>query len=398
MTRFADRGHRVDVLSSDQRLPGVADPANEHESHVHRDLKLYFRGGDLWAPSVPARWKMERANQRALRRTLDRVRPEVVSVWHMGALSLGLLTAVIEREIPIVYVISDDWLSYGPKLDAWARLWVGPRRSVVGRLLRPLVRVPTVLPDLGSSGVFCFVSDVTRRRAEEYSAWTFPISTLVPLGIEREVFNHLDRVEDRPWRWRILYTGRFDARKGVETLLRALPLLPPEATLGLYGRGGEDERARLTQLAVDLGVAGRVTFGQLDRDELAATYAGADVLVFPSEWEEPFGLVPIEAMACGTPVVATGTGGSGEFLVDGVNCLRFTAGQSSELAAAVQCLHDDPTLRRRLVAGGLATAEEFTSERMTEDYEAWHVAAARAFIDGMPPMRTALGVSGTSED
>src|ERR1700738_981778 len=177
MTRFADRGHQVEVLCSDERLPGVADPDNRHEANVHRDLKLYFEAGELWAPSLPGRWAIERANQRALGQALDRHRPDVVSVWHMGALSLGLLTTVIERGIPIVYVISDDWLSYGPKLDAWARLWVGPRRSVVGRIVRPLVRVPTVLPDLGSSGTFCFVSDVTRRRAEEHSAWTFPMAT-----------------------------------------------------------------------------------------------------------------------------------------------------------------------------------------------------------------------------
>ena len=88
------------------------------------------------------------------------------------------------------------------------------------------------------------------------------------------------------------------------------------------------------------------------RGELAGRYRDADAVVFPSEWEEPFGLVPLEAMACGTPVVATGVGGSGEFLVDGVNCVRFRAGDPAALAAAVRRAGRRRGLRARLVADG----------------------------------------------
>src|SRR3546814_3310099 len=91
---------------------------------------------------------MERASQRALTAVLDRFRPEVVSAWQVGALSLGLLTTIAERGIPIVYGISDDWLSYGPELDAWSRAFrrlPAPVARVAGRLLG----LPTVVPDLG---------------------------------------------------------------------------------------------------------------------------------------------------------------------------------------------------------------------------------------------------------
>ncbi len=56
---------------------------------------------------------------------------------------------------------------------------------------------------------------------------------------------------------------------------------------------------------------------------MPAELAAADALLFPVQWEEPWGLVPLEAMASGTPVVATGTGGSGEYLRDGDNCLVY---------------------------------------------------------------------------
>jgi glycosyltransferase involved in cell wall biosynthesis len=131
----------------------------------------------------------------------------------------------------------------------------------------------------------------------------------------------------------------------------------------------------------------RVRFANADRSELQTLYAAADVFVFPSEWDEPFGLVPVEAMACGTPVVATCTGGSAEFLRDGVNCLRFRARDPSELARCVRSLAADASLRARLVSGGLATAAELDTDRLAEVFEAWHVAAAGRFADGVPPDR-----------
>jgi glycogen synthase len=84
-------------------------------------------------------------------------------------------------------------------------------------------------------------------------------------------------------------------------------------------------------------------------------------------WEEPWGLVPLEAMAVGRPVVATGTGGSGEYLVDGENCLIYgPPDNAAQLAAAIRRLADDEGLRGRLREGGFATAEKFTEAAFNE--------------------------------
>ena len=77
-------------------------------------------------------------------------------------------------------------------------------------------------------------------------------------------------------------------------------------------------------------------------------------------WEEPWGLVPLEAMARGRPVIATGRGGSAEYLRDGENCLLFDPGDAGALAAAVERLAADGALRRKLVEGGRRTAPEHT--------------------------------------
>ncbi|MHB1534379.1 MAG: glycosyltransferase, partial [Acidimicrobiales bacterium] len=117
----------------------------------------------------------------------------------------------------------------------------------------------------------------------------------------------------------------------------------------------------------------------------------ADCLVFPSEWPEPFGLVPLEAMACGTPVVATGAGGSAEFLVDGANCLLFAPGDPAALAKAVRRLAGDPGLRNLVRDGGWQTSARLSVDQMAESYEAWHVRAAegrlRACWKAMPAAR-----------
>ncbi len=109
--------------------------------------------------------------------------------------------------------------------------------------------------------------------------------------------------------------------------------------------------------------AERVHFaGQLGRGEIVAAYGRADAVVFPVRWEEPWGLVPLEAMGRGCPVVATGRGGSAEYLRDEHNCLLFDADDAEALAAALSRLASDDALRARLRRGGLETAPRYTDE------------------------------------
>jgi glycosyltransferase involved in cell wall biosynthesis len=386
--RLRGRGHDVTVLTTTMRVPGVADVAGEREAGIRRDLEFYFRAGDLWSPSVAKRIAFERHNQRVLRGVLDDVQPDVVSVWHMGAMSLGLLTTLVESGVPLVYAVCDDWLTYGLVVDRWMSLFRRRRSRWLAPVARRVVGVPTTVPDLGRSGTFLFVSELTRQRSEAASPWTFPDSTVVYSGIDRTDFPVPAAHERRrPWRWRLLYVGRLVTRQGSETGLPALSRLPPEATLSIVGRGSAAERRRVDAVVAELGLAARVAICETDRAGLRAHYLSADAFVFPSEWEEPFGLVPVEAMACATPVVATAAGGSGEFLVDGANCLRFRAGEPDTLAATLERLAADEALRDRLVAGGLHTAAELDVDRLADAFEAWHDAAAAGFADGRPADR-----------
>lgn len=116
----------------------------------------------------------------------------------------------------------------------------------------------------------------------------------------------------------ILYVGRFDPRKGIETLVRAFALLKQQGqqNIKLVIVGGSspqmpdgEERVRIEGIVNELGLDSEVIFaGQIGHDILPLYYTAADVCVIPSHYE-PFGLVAIEAMACGTPVVASDVGG-----------------------------------------------------------------------------------------
>src|SRR5436305_1531319 len=123
-----------------------------------------------------------------------------------------------------------------------------------------------------------------------------------------------------PWAWQLLYIGRVDPQKGIDTAVRALAQLPTQATLEVWGSGHERYVAEMQALAGELGLHERVRFrgwaGPADR---LTAFRDADVVVFPVRWEEPFGLVPLEAMGLGRPVLSTARGGSTEFLRDGEN-------------------------------------------------------------------------------
>ncbi len=389
--RLADRGHELAVLASNSRPTGVADPPGERDGRVPvwRDLTAYVEDGELLSPPVLRRWGIERANQRALRQAIRRHRPDVISAWQIGGLSLGLLTTIAASDIPVTYAVCDDWLSYSFELDAWNRLF---RRmpKAAARAIGAVLRVPTTTPDLGRTGPFLFVSELTRERAGRYSPWTIEGSVVVHSGIDTRAFPPMPPASildaRRTWGGRLLYAGRYDPRKGIETVIRALGHLDGEV-LEVHGLGSPTEQRRLEAVATDVGVRDRVEFASSRRDQLADRYRAADLVVFPSEWEEPFGLVPLEAMASGAPVAGTGMGGSGRFLIDGVNCVRFRPADPADLAAAVRRVSDDAAFRARLVTAGLRTAAVFDVERLADDFEAWHTAAAEHYAHGRPAER-----------
>jgi glycosyltransferase involved in cell wall biosynthesis len=299
---------------------------------------------------------LERHNAAVLAEHLREHSPDLVSWWAMGGMSLSLIERVRRSGLPALGVVGDDWMVYGPRVDRWSRLV--RRRGRTGRFAERMTGIPGQIR-LDAAGEWLFNSRATRNRALAAVGW-LPRARVAHPGVAPELFRPAKRP---PWRWRLLYVGRLDERKGLETAVRALAMLPRSATLDVLGSGDDRYAERLRGIAMTLGLAGRITFTTRPRSELPAAYADADAVLFPVLWEEPWGLVPLEAMAVGAPVVATGTGGSREYMRASENCLIFEPKDDPEaLATAVSRLAHDEELRERLRQGGVLTASRFTEE------------------------------------
>lgn len=369
MRAARDAGHEVRVLTTDLDTGA----SGEDDPGVFRELRWSWRDHGFPALGIRRRVALERHNARVLDRHLDELRPDVVSWWSMGGMSLSMMERVRRRGIPAVAFVHNEWLDYGRKVDGWSYPFATRFRA-----LAPIAERVTGVParlDLGAAARYVFVSDVTRRRNIELGGVALESTGVAHSGIDPAF---IDPQPEQPWRWRMLYVGRLDERKGVRTAVEALAQLPGEASLTIVGGWDEDERRRLSELAERARVAERVVFaGQRSRDELRAAYRDCDAVVFPSIWEEPWGLVPLEAMGQGRPVVATGRGGSGDYLRDGENALLFEAGDAGALAAGVERLAADPALRARLREGGLATAPQYTEDHFNQAVlDELHAAAA----------------------
>ncbi|MDQ4034285.1 MAG: glycosyltransferase [Actinomycetota bacterium] len=178
---------------------------------------------------------------------------------------------------------------------------------------------------------------------------------VVPCGVDLDRFCPHGPRASRDGRYRILSLGRLVPRKGVETTIRALTGVP-SAELIIAGGGDattEAERARLAGIAQDCEVSERVRLiGHVPRKDVPALLRSADVVV-SVPWYEPFGMVPLEAMACGVPVVASAVGGHLDTVVEGRTGALVPPRDASALAQRLRELLADPG---RLAAIGSAAA------------------------------------------
>ncbi|MDQ0382281.1 glycosyltransferase [Amycolatopsis thermophila] len=197
--------------------------------------------------------------------------------------------------------------------------------------------------------------------------------SVAPCGVDLERFTPDGEVAPRGNLHRIVSVGRLVPRKGFATAITALPAVPG-AELVIAGgpeRGrlaDDPEARRLLELAERVGVADRVRLmGQVSRDEMPALLRSADLVVC-TPWYEPFGIVPLEAMACGVPVVAAAVGGLIDTVVDGVTGELVPPQRPEVLAATLRRLLGDPAQREAYgIAGCDRARSRYSWDRIAID-------------------------------
>jgi glycosyltransferase involved in cell wall biosynthesis len=174
----------------------------------------------------------------------------------------------------------------------------------------------------------------------------------------------------------LLYVGRLQPWKGVDIAIRALAAIPA-ATLLIAGDG--EERERLERLAAELDVRERVRFlGTLPRTELPRLYSSVDLLLATSFASETFGIGPVEAQACGLPVVAARFGGFPEVIDEGCTGLLVPPRDAPALAAAVSTLLDDPARRAAMALAAPGWAAQFAWPAVADRVEGAYALACRS--------------------
>jgi D-inositol-3-phosphate glycosyltransferase len=200
---------------------------------------------------------------------------------------------------------------------------------------------------------------------------------IVPPGVDHQVFVPGDRTSARqalgldPAGRVLLYVGRIQPLKGADLAVRALAELDDDVALlvvgGPSGTDGRSQVVALRKLVADLGLDHRVRFvPPQPHDRLVAYYQAADVCLVPSRTES-FGLVALEAAACGTPVVAADVGGLGSVVDDGETGFLVEGRGAVDYAAPVDVLLSHPDLARAMGASALARSSRYL----------WSIAAAR---------------------
>ncbi|MFZ5949929.1 MAG: glycosyltransferase family 4 protein [Candidatus Rifleibacteriota bacterium] len=344
------RGHNVSVLTSTYGLD-FADPGPEID--IERSLTLttsFPRPGenvgfvDFRLSTIEKVALLNLAKTQAM---IDKQREkfDLVFCWCLNRLSPGAFFAARSRGIPIAYSVNDEH----------------PRQF---RFVQNIAGLKDFLRFLAEKTLF--------RHSTLKGLGQFPV-TIISKALQKNIARHgLDlshaqviyqgiHVDSLPFRFnpkrsdqnfKVFYAGQVSRNKGVHTIIKAINLLRqqlPQISLTIAGTGVPDYRQELENLVADFELGNQVNFiGKVPHEKLAELHYRHHCFVFSSEWEEPFGLTHLEAMALGNPVISTITGGSAELIIDGSNALAYQAGNEQELAQAIFRLAQNDSLREQL--------------------------------------------------
>jgi glycosyltransferase involved in cell wall biosynthesis len=341
-THLADRGHDVQVftrLDNAALPPSIRTPEGYTVHHVPAgpahpvpkdELLAFMPAFGQW---LAARWRQ------------PRLAPDIVHAhfWMSGVAARGAL-----RHESVPYVVTFHALGTVKRRmqgadDTSPPQRLGLERDIARNARRVVAQCTDEIEELGAMGV-----DPARV-------------SLISSGVDTSLFQPAP--SGRPVAGRILTVGRLVPRKGFLRLVRALPQLP-QAHLVVAGGpphrelGADPVAARLREEARRLGVASRLRLlGSVPQNEMPALYRSAEVVACVPDYE-PFGITPLEAMACGTPVVALAVGGLRDTVRHRSTGELVPPGDQAALATALRRLLSDSDIRERYAAQAVRVVRE----------------------------------------
>jgi len=333
------RGHRVRILTSNVTEFAHQPPSDDEravEPQVLRTLELLGKwSGGKAVPITDRAEAMRRLrdNQARVRTAIAKCGANLVLAGNLDFLGQTVLEPALGQNVPVLHALANALPGYPvAQMPAAPHYWVAPCSDWNGRVYREAGFAPT------------------------------RIETLYP-GARLERFFRLFLPDTR--RLRICYASLMLPYKGADTLVHALAQLHAAGVDFSAEIAGDAPRAdflaEMQALVERTGMGDKVRFtGFLDRRGLSALFARSNVLVFPSRFQEPFGISQVEAMAAGLVVVSSGTGGAREIVRDGVDGLLFNPESPADLAQKLQRLAGDAALMAKLQRQGQARSAVFS--------------------------------------
>ncbi|MFC4929748.1 glycosyltransferase [Massilia sp. GCM10023247] len=356
-------GHLVDIFTRRDA------PAQRHPVHLFDNVRvIHVPAGparhvpkEQMLPFIPdfARFVARFARRQAV----------PYDLVHANFFMSGMVAEHLKDTLGIPFVITFHALGHVRRLAQGAADAFPPERA----------RIETMLMRRADR----IIAECAQDRLDMEQLYGAPASriTIAPCGFDPEELWPVPQAQARArlglagTGFTILQLGRMVPRKGVDTVIHGLAMLRdrhgidalllvvggdhvrPDGRTGDGADGaGDPEVARLQELARRLGIATRVRFvGQQARAALRHYYSAADVFV-TTPWYEPFGITPVEAMACARPVVGSEVGGIKSTVVDGVTGFLIPSRDPRALAERLAQLHADPALARRMGEEGLRRA------------------------------------------
>lgn len=361
LQRLKAKGHEVEVLTSAYRGGG---------NRVFEGIPVHrFR-------YFPARWEDLTHDEAVPDRMRRSVRHKLAAVCYVAAGTMAAWRLARRRRYDVVHV---HW-AMPHALFGWAvRAASGARmvttfygvelrwtKTALGPLQALLIRAARTSD--AAVAISHHTADEVRRLAG-VDAQVIPYGVGLPPGVGAEAAR-----AQAAGPFTVLFVGRLVERKGVDVLLDAAARLAPRHDLRLVIVGDGPERERLETHAANRGLGGKVQFrGRISPAELERAYASAQVCVLPAVVDrrgdtEGLGVVLLEAMSCGVPVIGSDIGGITDIIAEGVTGLLVAPGDPGALAAAIERLVRDPELARRLGESGY--------RRVQEEFS-WEAIAAR---------------------
>jgi phosphatidylinositol alpha-mannosyltransferase len=326
------REHQVLVVA-----PGLSQPDDPSVRIVARPVAIRYQG--TVAPIAPWPWSVG-----PIGRALREFGPDMLHAHEPLTLSTSMY-AVLRSPSPVV-----------------ATFHAFTERSVLYSAAAPLLR-PVWAKLLGRIAVSEAAARFVGSRFHDGLR-------VIPNGCDVDLFAGAPPLEDFPPGRRMLWVGRLDEQKGFPVAVRAFAILAAELTDLTFVVVGEGrDRSAVSVLPED--IRRRVVMaGSVPHGDLPSYVAGADVFVAPALGQESFGIVLVEAMAAGVPVVATDIAGYREVVRHDVDGILVPRGDPFALAAAVRKVLSDSALAARLADAGRARAQRFRWDVVIEEIEA----------------------------